>query len=193
MHMIHPTAEVSKDAKLGKDVKVWHYVQIREGAVIGDGSSFGKSVYIDKNVKVGRNVKVQNMAMLYDGVTIEDDVFIGPHVVFTNDPTPRAFGEWEIEKTLVKKGASIGANATILCGLTLGEYCMVGAGSVVTEDVPPHALVYGNPARVRGFVCFCGDKAKKVGDDGKAVVLECARCRKEVRVPLSVYKQAPRS
>jgi len=185
--MIHPTAEVSKDAKLGNDVKVWHYVQIREGAVIGDGSSFGKSAYVDKNVTIGKNVKVQNMAVIYDGVTIEDDVFVGPHAVFTNDQTPRAFGDWEIGKTLVKKGASIGANATILCGLTLGNYCMVGAGSVVTKDVPAHALVYGNPARVMGFVCFCGDKLNSSKKEGSSVVATCAKCKKTVKIPAQLW------
>jgi acetyltransferase-like isoleucine patch superfamily enzyme len=187
--MIHPTAEVSGGAKLGRDVKVWHYVQIREGAVIGSGSSFGKGVYIDKNVKIGKNVKVQNRATIYDGVAIEDDAFIGPHVVFTNDPTPRAFGEWKIEKTLVRKGASVGANSTILCGVTLGEYCMVGAGSVVTKDVPPHALVYGNPARVRGFVCFCGEKLEKAEAGKNFVVMSCRKCGKEIKIPCEAYRK----
>jgi acetyltransferase-like isoleucine patch superfamily enzyme len=187
--MIHPTAEVSPEARVGKNVKIWHYVQIREGAVIGDNSSLGKSVYIDKNVKIGSNVKIQNRASIYDGVTIEDDCFIGPHVVFTNDKTPRAFGEWKIIKTLVKKGASIGANSTIICGVTLGEYCMVGAGSVVTENVPAHALVYGNPAKLKGFVCFCGKSLKMIKEIEDSVLMKCESCGKEIKIPFSDYKK----
>ena len=154
---IHETAEVSDKATIGANTKIWNQSQVRENAVLGKNCILGKNVYIDINAKIGNNVKIQNGANVYDGVTIEDDVFLGPSMTFTNDMFPRAFlDDWKITKTLVKKGASIGANATIICGITIGEYAMIGAGSVVTKDVPPHALVVGNPARQIGNVCKCG-------------------------------------
>jgi acetyltransferase-like isoleucine patch superfamily enzyme len=156
----HPTAEVSEKAKIGDDTKIWHQAQVREKAVIGRNCVIGKSAYIDFGVKIGSRVKIQNHVSVYHGVTIEDDAFVGPSVTFTNDMRPRAF-RWSEElvvPTLVKKGASIGANSTILCGITIGEYAMVGAGSVVTKNVPPHGLVFGNPAKLAGFVCECGAK-----------------------------------
>lgn len=161
--MIHETAEVSKDARVGDGTKIWHHSQIREGAEIGQNCTLSKNVYIDSDVSIGNNVKIQNNVSVYKGVMIEDDVFIGPSVTFTNDIAPRSF-RWDksmIQKTLVKKGASIGANATIICGLSIGEYAMVGAGSVVTKNVPDHSLVVGNPAKHAGYVCRCGKKMKK--------------------------------
>jgi acetyltransferase-like isoleucine patch superfamily enzyme len=150
---IHPTADVSKDAVIGAGTKVWHFAQVREGARIGAGCVLSKDVYIDQNVIIGSGVKVQNGVSVYQGVTVEDDVLIAANVAFTNDKHPRAFnGGWTITPTLVKKGASIGANATVVCGVTIGEYAMVGAGSVVTKDVPPFGLVVGNPAVVVGRV-----------------------------------------
>ncbi len=154
---VHETAEVSKDAEIGEETHIWHQAQVREGARIGHNCRLGKDVYIDKNVVVGDDCKIQNGATLYDGVTVEEAVFIGPHAIFTNDLYPRAQpDDWEIVPTLVKSGASIGANATILCGVTIGAYAVVGAGAVVTQDVPDHALVVGNPARQRGYACTCG-------------------------------------
>jgi acetyltransferase-like isoleucine patch superfamily enzyme len=159
MIFTHSTAEVSPKARVGDGTKVWNQAQVREGAVIGKDCIIGKNAYIDKNVKIGNRVKIQNNVSVYDGVTVEDDAFLGPHCVFTNDLRPRSFkADWKVIKTLVKKGASIGANATIVCGVTLGEYCMVAAGAVVTKDVPAHALVAGNPARQAGWVCECGEK-----------------------------------
>jgi UDP-2-acetamido-3-amino-2,3-dideoxy-glucuronate N-acetyltransferase len=156
---IHPTANVSDKAKLGDGTKVWINSQIREDVVIGENCIISKDTYIDHAVNIGSGVKLQNGVSVYNGVTIEDDVFVGPNAAFTNDYYPRAFNQdWKITKTLVRKGASIGANATIVCGHELGEYCMVGSGSVVTKDVPRHALVVGNPARIIGFVCKCGNK-----------------------------------
>ena len=181
---IHPTATVDEGAVIGKGTKVWHYAHVRGSAVIGENCIFGHCSYVDANVKVGSNVKVGNKASIFQGVTIEDDAFIGPHVAFTNDMRPRSLGGWKITKTLVKKGASIGCNSTIVCGNTIGEYAMVGAGSVVTKDVPPHALVYGNPARVRGIVCFCGEGLKR----GKSALAKCKRCGKEVRVPSGLLR-----
>jgi len=156
---IHPTAEVSEKAMIGDRTKIWNQVQIRENANIGSNCIISKNVYVDSDVILGNNVKVQNNVNIYHGVTVEDDVFLGPSMTFTNDFYPRAFSdEWEVYKTKVEKGASIGANATIVCGITIGEYAMIGAVSVVTKDVPPHALVVGNPAKQIGFVCKCGYK-----------------------------------
>jgi acetyltransferase-like isoleucine patch superfamily enzyme len=181
---IHPTAEVSEKAKIGKNTQIWHFVHVREGAEIGENCKIGKSSYIDKNVKIGNNVKIQNMVSVYQGVAIEDDAFIGPHVVFTNDLLPRSFSkDWKPIPTLIKKGASVGANAAIICGTTVGEYAMVGAGSVVTKDVPSHALVFGNPASVKGFVCVCGRKLEKISEEEDRVAMKCHVCEKEFILP----------
>lgn len=175
---VHPTAVVEERAKIGAGTKVWHFSHIRKGAEIGKNCTIGKCVYVDVGVKVGNNVKVQNHVSIYRGVEIEDDVLIGPHVTFTNDPYPRAFSrDWEVVPTRVCKGASIGANSTILCGVRIGEYAMIGAGSVVTKDVPPFGLVYGNPAQLKGYVCYCG---RKLGGEGN--VRKCSHCGKVVRL-----------
>lgn len=156
---IHPTAEVSAEAKIGDGTKIWNLAQVREGSTIGENCIISKNVYIDTKVVLGDRIKVQNNVNVYHGVEVEDDVFLGPSMTFTNDFYPRAFNaDWEITNTLVKKGASIGANATIVCGNTIGEYAMVGSGSVVTKDVPAHALVAGNPAQQIGWVCKCGHR-----------------------------------
>ena len=150
---IHPTAIVSDDCVIGPGTKVWVNAQIREHSQIGKGCIVSKDVYVDRNVFIGDYCKIQNGVSIYDGVRVEEKVFIGPHACFTNDRTPRAFNEsWEIKPTLVKKGASIGANATIVCGVTLGEFCMVGAGSVVTRSVDPYTLVTGNPAEFVSYI-----------------------------------------
>ena len=151
--MIHESAYV-EDAEIGKGTRIWHFVHIRTGAKVGNNCNIGKGVYIDTNVEIGDNCKIQNFATIYQGVRIENNVFIGPHVCFTNDINPRAFlwSEERLKKTLVKNGASIGANATILAGITIGEFAMIGAGSVVTKDVPEYTLVVGNPSRVTGKV-----------------------------------------
>ncbi len=156
---IHPTAEVL--GKIGKGTKVWHQAQVCKGAELGEDCILGKSVYVDKDVKIGNRVKLQNRVSVYHGVEIEDDVFVGPHVTFTNDKYPRAFiSDFEVYKTLVKKGASIGAGSVILCGITLGEYCMIGSGSIVTKDVPAYTLVRGNPAKI---ICKIDKNGRKVG------------------------------
>ena len=145
---IHPTAEVSGQARIGEGTKIWNLAQVREESVIGENCIISKNVYIDTKAVLGNRVKVQNNVNVYHGVEVEDDVFLGPSMTFTNDFYPRAFNEdWEITNTYVKRGASIGANATIVCGITIGEYAMVGSGSVVTKDVQAYALVVGNPAR----------------------------------------------
>lgn len=161
---IHPTAEVSKAAVIGDGTKVWNQAQVREGARIGEQCIISKNVYIDENVSIGSRVKIQNNVNVYHGVTVEDDVFLGPSMTFTNDMFPRAFSaDWKVSETVVRRGASIGANATIRCGVEIGEYATVGAGSTVTKDVPPHALVAGNPARRIGWVCKCGFKLNENG------------------------------
>lgn len=182
---IHPTADVSSDAKIGDGTKIWNNAQIREGAVIGKNCILGKDVYIDRKVKIGNNVKIQNTVSVYNGVSIEDDVFIGPHVTFTNDLYPRAFNKtWKIIPTLVKEGASISAGCIIICGITIGKYSMIGAGSCVINDVPDHGLVVGIPATLKGFVCFCGKKLPKkyIGKNS----VKCELCNKEVYIKNSV-------
>ncbi len=186
-YFIHSTAIVEEGAEIGEGTRIWHFAHVRSGAKIGRNCNIGKGVYIDAGVEIGDRVKIQNFVSVYRGVKVEDDVFLGPHATLTNDLYPRSFNEdWEVVPTLIKKGASIGANATIVCGVTIGEYAMVGAGAVVTKDVPPHALVYGNPARVRGFVCYCGrplDLSKPVKEDEEVVAFRCGHCGKEVRIP----------
>jgi acetyltransferase-like isoleucine patch superfamily enzyme len=163
--MIHPTAQVSDKALVDPTARVWNWAQVREGARIGACTIISKGVYIDVNVIIGSNVKIQNNVSVYHGVTIEDGVFVGPHVCFTNDKYPRAINrdgslkgeaDWSVSETLVKRGASIGANATITPGVTIGEFAMVASGAVVTRDVPDNALVMGVPAKNVGRVCDCG-------------------------------------
>tara|TARA_B100000212_G_scaffold340234_1_gene320355 strand:+ start:2234 stop:2740 length:507 start_codon:yes stop_codon:yes gene_type:complete len=156
---IHEYAHVSPTAKIGKGSKIWINAQIREDSIIGRNCTISKDVYIDLNVHIGNNCKIQNGVSIFCGVHLEDDVFVGPNACFTNDKIPRAFStDWEIFSTKVCKGASIGANSTILCGLTVGEYSMIGAGSVVTKDVPPYTLVLGSPARIISKIDKYGKK-----------------------------------
>jgi acetyltransferase-like isoleucine patch superfamily enzyme len=164
---IHPSADIDSSAVIGEDTKVWHLVQIRSGARIGRQCILGRGVYIDANVVLGDCVKVQNYVSIFDGVTIENGVFVGPHVVFTNDKMPRAVNpdgslkgaaDWTMSTTRIREGASLGANSTIVCGVTVGRWAMVGAGAVVTRDVPDFGLVVGNPARLIGYVCKCGQR-----------------------------------
>jgi Serine acetyltransferase len=170
--MNHDTAEVSAGATVGDGTKIWNHAQVREGARIGANCVIGKNVYIDAGVTIGSGVKIQNNVSVYAGVTVEDDVFLGPGMTFTNDLYPRAFSaEWEITPTSVKKGASIGAGAVIVCGVEIGEYAMVGAGAVVTRDVPAYTLAVGNPAAPVWRVCRCG---RRLGGDGK-----CSACGAE--------------
>lgn len=182
---IHPLAVVDEGAQIGTGTRIWHFAHVRGSARIGEGCNIGKGVYIDADVVIGNNVKIQNGVSVYHGVTIEDDVFCGPHMTFTNDMYPRAFGDsWNVIKTLVKKGASIGAHATIVCDTTLGEYCMIGSGAVVTKDVPSHGLVVGNPARLVGFVCKCGQPLKKeVTRNDRGVTYQCDECSEKVTIP----------
>lgn len=157
--IIHPTADVDPRAVLGAGTRVWHRAHIRESTRIGAACTISKDVYVDVGVVIGNRVKIQNGVSVYHGVTVEDDVFLGPHMAFTNDETPRAFStDWRVVPTMVRRGASIGANATIVCGVTLGPYAFVGAGAVVTSDVPAFALMVGVPARRVGWMCQCGER-----------------------------------
>lgn len=168
---VHDTAIIEEGASIGEGTRIWHHAHIRTGSSIGENCNIGKNCYVDSGAVIGSGVKIQNNVSVYHGVEIEDDVFVGPSVVFTNDFYPRAFAnDWKVSKTLIKRGASIGANATIVCGNTIGEYATIGSGSVVTKDVKPHALMVGNPARQIGWVCECGYKL----DEGKTCP-ECGR------------------
>lgn len=154
---VHPTAEVEDEVVIGDEARVWHHAHVRRGAAVGPGGILGKNVFVDEGVQIGARTKVQNNVSVYRGVELGEDVFVGPSAVFTNDPRPRSFNTtWQITPTLVRRGASIGANATVVCGVEIGQYAMVAAGSVVTRSVAPHQLVAGNPARPRGWVCMCG-------------------------------------
>jgi UDP-2-acetamido-3-amino-2,3-dideoxy-glucuronate N-acetyltransferase len=158
-YFVHESACVDEGAKIGKGTKVWHFTHIMPGARVGERCSIGQNVNIGSKAVVGNGVKIQNNVSVYDSVIIEDDVFCGPSCVFTNVSNPRAFVERKTEylKTRVKKGASIGANATVVCGVTLGEYCFIGAGAVVTKDVPAYALMVGVPAKQKGWVSREGE------------------------------------
>jgi UDP-2-acetamido-3-amino-2,3-dideoxy-glucuronate N-acetyltransferase len=158
----HESSYVDEGAEIGDGTKIWHFCHIMGGAKIGKNCSLGQNVNVGGRAVIGDGVKIQNNVSVYDDVVVEDDVFLGPSMVFTNVINPRAFIQRkdEYKRTLLRKGCSIGANVTIVCGVTVGEYAMVGAGSVVTRDVPPYALVYGNPARVHGKVDEAGNKVE---------------------------------
>lgn len=147
-YFAHESAYIDDGAEIGEGTKIWHFSHICKGAKIGKNCSFGQNVYVAPGAVIGDNVRVQNGVSIYAGLVIEDYCFLGPHCVFTNDRYPRSHGKWTMESTVLKRGSSVGANATVLCGIELGEFCMVGCGSTVIRDVPPKTLVVGNPAKV---------------------------------------------
>lgn len=181
---IAETAVVAESAAIGPGTRIWHFAQVRERARIGSECNVGKGAYVGADVVVGDRCKIENDASLFEGLTVEDGVFVGPHVVFTNDRRPRATNpggtlqtadDWEMGRTTVRRGASIGAGAVIVPGIEIGRYAMIGAGAVVTRDVAAHALVVGNPARRVGWVCACGRERMAEGPRGDEE-LRCARC-----------------
>jgi UDP-2-acetamido-3-amino-2,3-dideoxy-glucuronate N-acetyltransferase len=176
-YFVHESSYIDEGAEIGAGTKIWHFCHIMPRAYIGEGCNIGQNVLVSSDVKIGNNVKIQNNVSLYTGVIVEDDVFLGPSMVFTNVINPRSHisRKDEYKPTLVRKGASIGANATVICGVTLGCYSFVGAGSVVTRDVPDYALVYGSPARIQGWMCQCGEPLTFTEQDGLERAL-CPRC-----------------
>ena len=178
-YFIHPTAVVDEPMEIGEGTKVWHFTHIMSGAQIGENCIIGQNVFIGSGALLGDNIKVQNNVSIYDGVILEDDVFCGPSMVFTNVFNPRSFisRKKEFRKTLVKRGATIGANVTVVCGNTIGEYAFIGAGSVVTKDVSDYALVYGNPGKVKGWVCQC---AEEISFRSERAI--CAACGKRYKM-----------
>lgn len=173
---VHESSYVDDDVEIGEGTKIWYFCHIQKGARIGKNCSMGQNVNISNNVMIGNGCKIQNNVSLYEGVVLEDDVFCGPSCVFTNDLTPRAKypkGRANYKKTILREGASIGANATVVCGNTIGKYAMIGAGAVVTSDVPDHALMLGIPTRQAGWICTCGTRLNNA--------MECPHCGRKYR------------
>lgn len=177
-YRVHETAIVDAGAQIGEDTRIWHWVHICGGAKVGERCSLGQNVFVGNTVTIGNNVKIQNHVSVYDNVTLEDDVFCGPSMVFTNVYNPRSAvsRKDEYRNTLVKRGATLGANCTIVCGVTVGVYAFVGAGAVVTRDVPAYALVFGTPARRMGWMCSCGVRLEGGGE------VVCAACGNHYRI-----------
>jgi UDP-2-acetamido-3-amino-2,3-dideoxy-glucuronate N-acetyltransferase len=183
-YFVHESSYVDQPCTIGAGTKIWHFSHVMKNCRIGQQCNIGQNVVISSGCVVGNNVKIQNNVSVYTGVELEDDVFCGPSMVFTNVVTPRSHvsRKHDYKQTLVKRGATIGANATIVCGVILGRYCFVGAGAVVTRDVPDYAVVYGNPARVRGWSCFCG-VTLPTGDPEVVLVeeVQCRECERRYR------------
>jgi len=177
-YFAHESACIDEGCTIGAGTRIWHFSHIMPGSTIGRKCNIGQNVVVSPDCVIGDNVKIQNNVSIYTGVILEDDVFCGPSMVFTNVINPRSHVERknEYRKTLVKKGATIGANSTIVCGYTLGRYCFIGAGAVVTRDVPDFGLVVGNPGRLRGYVCMCGDKLAFGEPQGDTATAECSAC-----------------
>lgn len=196
---IHLTAEVSDEAQIGTGTSIWHQCQIRQGVRIGRNCILGKGVYVDFGVQIGDNVKIQNYVSIYHGVEIEDGVFVGPHVCFANDKRPRAINpegslktadDWDLGQVRIRYGAALGANATILPNTVVGKWALVGSGSVVTRDVPDYGLVVGNPARLIGFVCPCGERLRAGEVTTDVMSAQCPRCETIVAIPVDTWRKA---
>ena len=182
-YFIHESSYVDDNVEIGDGTKIWHFSHIQSGTKIGENCVFGQNVNVGNNVTIWNNIKVQNNVSIYEGVELEDYVFCGPSMVFTNILDPRCEfpqrGKEYYVKTLVKRGASLGANSTIVCGNTIGKYVFVGAGAVVTRDIPDFALVTGVPAKVSGWMCRCGEKLKLTKDPESTETDKCPRCNRE--------------
>jgi len=182
-YFVHESSYIDDNVEIGEGTKIWHFSHIQSGTRIGKNCVFGQNVNVGNNVTLGNNIKVQNNVSIYEGVELEDYVFCGPSMVFTNILDPRCEfpqrGKEFYVKTLVKRGASLGANSTIVCGNTIGSYVFVGAGAVVTKDVPDHALVTGVPARITGWMCRCGEKLPLSRDTASSETGTCSRCSRE--------------
>ncbi len=189
---VHESSYVDDGAQVGRGTKIWHFCHVMPGAVIGERCSLGQNVVVMPGTRIGNNVKIQNNVSIYEGVTLEDDVFCGPSCVFTNVLNPRSHvsRKHEYRPTRVKRGSSIGANATILCGVTLGEYAFIGAGAVVTSDVPAYALMVGVPARRVGWMCQCGERLSVAA--GKAACPVCGTAYEEANGALRAVAQPHR-
>lgn len=186
---VHESSYVDEPSQIGKGTKIWHFSHVMRDCVIGDGCNIGQNVVISPGCKLGNNVKVQNNVSIYTGVVLEDNVFCGPSMVFTNVVNPRSHvpRKDQYRETLVRHGAAIGANATIICGVTLGQYCFVGAGAVVTHDVPDYGKVFGNPARLKGWMCNCGIGLNLSADPDTTEAGACESCgRNYSKVGLNV-------
>jgi UDP-2-acetamido-3-amino-2,3-dideoxy-glucuronate N-acetyltransferase len=168
-YFAHPTAVIDQPCEIGAGTRIWHFSHIMAHSKIGKNCNLGQNVFVAAQVEIGENVKIQNNVSLYTGVILEDDVFCGPSAVFTNVINPRSqiSRKHEYKMTRVCKGATIGANSTIICGITIGSYAFIGAGAVVTKDVPPYALMYGNPAELRGWMCCCGNRLPFSADESE--------------------------
>ncbi|MBU0953687.1 MAG: N-acetyltransferase [Nanoarchaeota archaeon] len=191
--MIHESADVAPDVVLGVGTKIWHHVHVREGVHIGENCILSKGVYIDRGVRIGKNVKIQNYASVFHGAIVDDGVFIGPYACISNDRFPRAVNpdgslkidaDWTVRTVHIEKGASIGAGAIILPGKVIGTWALVGAGAIVTKDVPAHGMVHGNPARLVGLVCSCGRPFPNLEQQ----TIICGNCKRKTTVPDDTFK-----
>lgn len=195
---IHPTADISDEAEIGSRTRIWSQVQVREGAVIGSECILGKGVYVDLKVRIGDRCKLQNNVSVFHGFNLEDGVFLGPGVMLLNDKNPRAINadgslksdsDWSVSKGVVRHGAAIGGGAVVLPGVSIGRFAMIGAGAVVTREVPDSGMVFGNPARLKGFACACGRQLKPLERKPNSMLMRCPGCGTEVSISQDLYGQ----